>query len=141
MSQVLKPCPQCGLALQPNVTDCPRCAHFYRTQPAAILQRSIDPNAMTPAKWFMFSGAVLFMVFFIFVLQPSWNQTGQASADINKVKFGMTIPDVKAIMGEPDQNQDMQSTGMRMQCFYYTANGHQVQVVFQNGYVESINRY
>jgi len=102
-----------------------------------------DWPASTPQQWFSGLAAIAAILFFCWVIIPWMFPRGgrNSNDDLYKVKFGMQVADVQQIMGEPDQSQDFQSTGMRMQMFYYTVGGRQVQIAFQNGRVDSINRY
>jgi hypothetical protein len=91
----------------------------------------------TTAEW-IGGLTVIIIVFLLMCLGIFTSRTGE---DVAKVKFGMTTAQVRDVMGEPSQTQDLQSPGMRMQMWYYQVGNKQVQISFQNGYVVSVNRY
>lgn len=75
-------------------------------------------------------------------IEKSEKSSKQATKNVNKVKLGMSKQQVKQILGKPQDTQVMQSAGSQSECWYYgTLAEKQHQLCFENGKLESKNRY
>ena len=150
MPMSCKQCPVCKSLAAINAMECAGCGHVYRTDFGGVPldQTQVVPSMAPPVKYAPTSAAFVAVLVALAIIigigTPSllnYTSHGTSREAISKVKFGMTVQDVRGLLGDPDNSQDMQSTGMRLQMWYYNTPSGMVQIGFENGYVNSVNRY
>lgn len=145
MGQVHTPqvCAKCGAARLNGVATCVRCGHAATyNAPSSI----VDFNApLTPATTkstllgllavFSIFGAIGAGIYFAPEIVAGTKEKERPSP--NSLEYGTPISEVREILGEPDKSQQMHSSQIEIDYLYYG----EWQLAFQNGRLESKNRY